>query len=417
MTGTQIPEEACTVAVVGGGTAGLSVATELMNLKIGKVIVLEREAEAGGVPRHCAHYPFGLREYKRILKGTEYARRNWELAVESGVDLRTNTTVTRLCPGGLLEVTAGRMISRLQADRVVLCMGVRESSRAQRFIGGDRPHGVISTGALQEMVYLKGIRPFKRPVILGSEWISFSAVQTCEHLGIWPVAMVEEQQNAIVRKVLIPYLFLKRIPLYTGAKNLRIVGADQVEFFEFEDDYGILKCLQTDGIIVSGRFRPEAALLRGSHIEIDLGTGGPLVDQFGRCSDPVYFCAGNLLRPAETSSFCSGEGIQTARRVERDLKREASPETVAVPFSFSDPAIQFVVPQRLTLTDETGGMDKFYLGLKQKLNGRIIVRSGKRLLWAGHIRSRPVRRILLPLSDILDAQSSLPVEITIERKG
>ena len=35
-------------------------------------------------------------------------------------------------------------------------------------------------------------KPFERPVIIGSELVSFSALLTCRHLGIRPVAMIEE---------------------------------------------------------------------------------------------------------------------------------------------------------------------------------------------------------------------------------
>ena len=147
----------CTVAVVGGGTAGLAVAAELKRLGIGSVLVLERENNSGGIPRHCGHYPFGIREYGRLLKGPDYARKNVETAIKVGVDIRTGVTVTKLHPKGKLSLTTQKGTAELQAERVVLCTGVRESSRAQRFIGGDRPLGIVSTGALQSMVYLQEI--------------------------------------------------------------------------------------------------------------------------------------------------------------------------------------------------------------------------------------------------------------------
>ena len=42
---------------------------------VDRVLVLEREAAAGGVPRHCGHSPFGMREFGRVLTGPAYARR------------------------------------------------------------------------------------------------------------------------------------------------------------------------------------------------------------------------------------------------------------------------------------------------------------------------------------------------------
>ena len=47
------------VAIVGGGPAGLAAAVELRRRGVREVVVLEREAEAGGIPRHAQ--PPGLR--------------------------------------------------------------------------------------------------------------------------------------------------------------------------------------------------------------------------------------------------------------------------------------------------------------------------------------------------------------------
>jgi len=278
MVNTTLPKETCSVAVIGGGTSGLALAAELMRLQVGKVVVLERESEGGGIPRHCGHYPFGLLEYKRLLLGPDYARRNLKMALDCGVDIRTDTTVTALLPAGAVEVATSQRRYVLKAARVAVCTGVRESSRAQRFISGDRTNGVITTGALQSHVYLQGIRPFSYPVILGSELVSYSAIQTCAHLGIKPIAMLEEQPHTIARSIFQPYLKFKSVSLFTGIQDPRIVGGDTVEAIEFNDANGKFQRIETDGIIVSGRFRPESTLLRESHLEVDANTGGPISD-------------------------------------------------------------------------------------------------------------------------------------------
>ena len=57
------------VFVVGGGPAGLAAARELGRLGVRDVVVIEREREAGGIPRHAAHQGFGLRDLRRPLSG------------------------------------------------------------------------------------------------------------------------------------------------------------------------------------------------------------------------------------------------------------------------------------------------------------------------------------------------------------
>jgi cation diffusion facilitator CzcD-associated flavoprotein CzcO len=73
------------VAIVGAGPAGLAAATQLRMRGVERVVVLDRETEAGGVPRHCGHPPFGIREFHRVLTGPQYAKRLVATAISAGV--------------------------------------------------------------------------------------------------------------------------------------------------------------------------------------------------------------------------------------------------------------------------------------------------------------------------------------------
>ena len=86
--------DAFDVLIVGGGPAGLGAAMALRSAGVERVVVAEREVVAGGVPRHCAHPGFGLRDRRRAWSGPTYARRLVEDALSAGVDLRTGTMVT-----------------------------------------------------------------------------------------------------------------------------------------------------------------------------------------------------------------------------------------------------------------------------------------------------------------------------------
>lgn len=402
----------CTVAIVGGGTAGLALATELKHRGVNGVVVLEREPQAGGVPRHCGHYPFGVRELKRVLKGPDYARKLVHNALAAGVEIRTDTTVTALHTNARLSLSTPDGLMELQAQRVVLCTGVRESSRAQRFLGGQRPMGVISTGALQSMVYLHGLRPFRRPVILGTELVSFSAIMTCNHMGIRPKAMLEENDRLTVRQFMRPYPAIKGIPLKCSVRNLRILGDKIVEAVEYIDSNGACQTIETDGVIVTGGFRPESALLHASHIEVDPATGGPSVDQYGRSSDPSYFCTGNLLRPVETSSWCWHEAVACAARVVQDLAQPIG-ACAFVPLTSVDRAIRFVMPQRLVLSDIPNAMENMQIRLNEPAIGHLTASSMGKTLWGDFIQSRPERRILAPLAPLLKSGLTAPIELEI----
>jgi hypothetical protein len=60
---------------------------ELRRRGVGEVVVIEREATAGGIPRHSNHQGFGLRDLHRVLSGPRYACRYVDLARRSGADV------------------------------------------------------------------------------------------------------------------------------------------------------------------------------------------------------------------------------------------------------------------------------------------------------------------------------------------
>ena len=115
-----------TVVVLGGGPAGLAAAIELRRLATREVLVVERESEPGGIPRHAQHQGFGIRDLRRPLSGPAYARRYAELAAEAGAEIRTETMVTGWSPGGPLELTGPRGRETLDPDAVILATGCRE---------------------------------------------------------------------------------------------------------------------------------------------------------------------------------------------------------------------------------------------------------------------------------------------------
>ena len=345
----------CDVAIIGAGPAGLAAAAELRQAGIERVVVLERDSRAGGIPRQCGHPPFGMREFGRVMTGPAYARRLVKAAGSAGVELALKTTVTTLGPEGALTIASPDGPAKLTAKRVLLATGVRETPRAARLVSGDRAPGVCTTGALQSMVYLKNRVPFRRPVVVGTELVSFSALLTCTRAGVRPVAMLEEEPRATVRWPLHHAARLFGVPLLLGARIVGILGHDRVDAVRISDARGGEREIACDGVLFTGRFTPESSLARMSHLVLDQGSGGPVIDQFGRCSDPAYYAAGNVLRPVETAGWSWREGRATAQWIAKDLAGDLpSPET-ATRVKTRHP-VKLAVPQRIAPPDPGCGL-------------------------------------------------------------
>jgi thioredoxin reductase len=312
-------EPAVDVAIVGAGPAGLGAALALKRHGVRRVVVVEREAEAGGVPRHCAHSPFGLREFGRVLLGPAYARRLVAAAEAAGVEIRLWTSVVAIEPGPRLALTAPEGVATLTARKILLATGARETPRAARLVGGDRPIGVITTGTLQQAVHLEGQRPFDRPVILGTELVALSAIITCRQAGIRPVAVVEPAPRPSVPLPLSLFPRLMGLPVHLGTAIAEILGRGRVEAVRLSGPGNASRELGCDGVLFTGRFVPESSLARLAGLALD-PLGGPRTDADGRTSDRDVFAAGNGVRPVRTGGWCFRDGQRVARAIVRDLR-------------------------------------------------------------------------------------------------
>nr|HRD14817.1 FAD-dependent oxidoreductase [Mycobacterium sp.] len=110
------------VVIVGAGPAGLTAAAELAANGALNVVVLERESQAGGIPRHSDHLGYGIRDLKTFLSGPAYARRLVVRALAAGAQIRTDTMVTGWAGDRALELTAPGGRDRIEAAAIVLAM-------------------------------------------------------------------------------------------------------------------------------------------------------------------------------------------------------------------------------------------------------------------------------------------------------
>lgn len=387
------------VLIVGGGPAGVAAALELRRQGVARVVLLEREPHLGGATRHCSHSPFGMREFGRVYLGAAYGRRLEAEIARAGVELRTGHSVVRIEPDGQLHVTSPRGVETLAAKRLLIATGIRETPRAAHLVSGDRPVGVVTTGALQAYVAFHGLMPFRRPLIVGSELVSLSAVLTCKSHGARPVAMIEPGPHPLAPGPLMAFPRLMGVPFHAGAELVDIKGVTRVEEATVRLADGTVRVFACDGVLLTGRFTPESALLRQSAIGVDAGSSGPAIDPFGRTADPHVFAAGNLLRAVETGGWSFREGRAVGRAMAEDLARgEAGDDADAlIPVTF-DPPIKLVVPGLIRRGARAmPAFPDFQLRFLRRARGRLALLIDGCETWSARGAWMPERRILVPI--------------------
>ncbi len=373
--------------VVGAGPAGLAAATQLRSGGAGTVVVVDREDEAGGIPRLCEHTGFGMRDLRRVLSGPAYARRWVERAVACGVDIRTRTMVTGWAAPGRAEVTGPSGILEMDARTIVLATGARERPRAARLIPGTRPSGIFTTGQLQQWVHREHLPIGRRAVIVGAEHVSYSAVMTLRHAGVHPVALVTDLPRPQSYRLfdLLVRVGL-RVPVWTEASVAGVYGRDRVDNVLVRGPGGNERSVAVDTVVFTGDFIPDNELARLAGLTIDPGTRGPACSAGGVTTAPGIFAAGNVVHPAETADVTARRALSVGRAAAAWLRQGgdrtvwSATERVRV----ADP-LRWVVPNRADPARE--GDEPVLIRSRVFLDHpRVIVAQGGRLLASYRLR-------------------------------
>ena len=381
--------------VVGGGPSGLAAGIALRRQGIASVLVVDREQEAGGIPRHSNHPGFGWRDMHRFLSGPGYAARYVRLAEKAGVEVRTGVTVTGWQDKTILTTTAPDGLGEIRAQVVVLATGCRERPRAARLIPGTRPQGIFTTGALQQYVYLHKKAVGKRAVVIGAEHVSFSAVMTLKHAGVSVAAMVTDLPQ---HQTLFPYKLITtdryRVPIVTNTQVSRILGKRRVEAVELADvSTGEVSSIECDTVVFTGDWIPDHELARLGGLTIDPGTNGPQVDLNLRTSVEGVFAVGNLIHAAETADVAALSGRYVAKHVRNFLENRAWRDLSTLSIEYDKP-ISWISPNLITPQQARAPHDHFIIRVSRVLvRPTLEIRQGDRILWR-----KKYRRMLPNLS-------------------
>lgn len=349
------------VLIIGGGPAGLTAAGELKRRGAGHVLVVDREENAGGIPRHSNHTGYGLRDLHRVMTGPSYARHLVQKATEAGAELRTRAMVTGWADGTTVDVTSPRGRYRIRPRALVLATGARERPRTARRIPGDRPHGVYTTGQLQNIVHLHHQPVGKRAVIVGGELVSWSAVLTLREAGCTPALMISQYSKAESYGAFnTAGRTLLRVPVVTRSRVTRIIGKGRCQAVEIEHlDTGRRRTIACDTVVFTGDWIPDHELARSGGIALDEGTLGPLTDTALRTSRPGVFAAGNVLHPVDTADIAALDGKHVAEQVINHLRDNRQPaDGVRL---IADAPFRWVAPQILRPNDPAPARDRLLL--------------------------------------------------------
>ena len=351
------------VIVIGGGPAGLAAAIEAKKTGCGKVLVVERDIEPGGILQQCIHNGFGLHIFREELTGPEYAQRFISMAEETGIEFMLDTMVLKIStPSDVSRVSGSgknclnsnsgapckprqnnsekystpEIISpslpaaelksvvvlgsstgmqTLHCRSIVLAMGCRERTRGAIAIPGSRPAGIFTAGTAQRFINIEGYMVGKKILILGSGDIGLIMARrlALEGAEVKGVVEVMPYSNGLSRNI-VQCLEHYGIPLYLGHTVTNIHGKEKIERItvsKVDENRNPVKGteidFECDTLLLSVGLIPENELSREAGIELDKRTGGLIVNEKMETSVKGIFACGNVVHVHDLVDFVTDE--------------------------------------------------------------------------------------------------------------
>lgn len=293
------------LVIVGGGPAGMAAAISAHENGVNDILLLERDQYLGGILNQCIHTGFGLRYFKEVLTGPEYAARfiektrgikNIEVSLQSfAVHLTADKTLTYLKPGKM---------ERVRAKALIMATGCRERTREMVHIAGTRPAGIFPAGLAQKLINIEGLLPGREAVIVGSGDIGLIMARrfTFEGARVKAVVEIQGQSRGLVRNI-VQCIEDFDIPIYFNHKISRIYGKNRVEKVDvvkvdgkFNEVPGTEFEIECDTILVSVGLIPENELIEMAGVEMDKRTNTPVSNEPNKTSIPGLFACGNAFK-------------------------------------------------------------------------------------------------------------------------
>ena len=347
------------VLVVGAGPAGMAAAIAAKEAGVDNILVLEREANMGGILRQCIHNGFGLHRFKEELTGPEYAQRDIDKVKELGIEVRCGTTVLSIDENRFVTaVSKEKGVQLFEAGALILAMGCRERPRGALATPGTRCAGIYSAGTAQKFVNLEGYMPGKRVVILGSGDIGLIMARRMTLQGAKVLACVElmPYSSGLNRNIVqclhdydIPLLLSHTVIDIQGKERLTGVTVAEVDA-KRQPIPGTEQHFDCDTLLLSVGLLPENELTRQADVEMSNLTSGAVVDDTLQTSKEGIFACGNVLHVHDLVDFVSAESFKAGKAAAAYVQgKKRTGRYVSVK---DGDGVRGVVPQKLLIPDE-----------------------------------------------------------------
>ena len=307
------------VVIIGGGPAGIGAAVGLAKRGVGPVVLIERRAELGGTPMGYRKKPGGVPTFVewtrgRVVFGEELAGRMAKRLAKTDTAIRLGTQVTKIDPAEKrLTLLGPDGVRELTADAVVLAAGAREQTPAEKgWLAGARTARIGFTRHVTGWLDRHGLLPARKPVVVGSDLIAYSAAAKLRAAGSDEPVMIDRRQSPSAG--FFERLFFRRWtrPDWSGGVTAAGMKGDRAATGVQSSDG---KEWPGDSVMVCGELVPNSELALLGGLAVELPSRQLQLARGQAMSEPGWFAAGNVLGGFHGAQWCYFNGRRLAKRI------------------------------------------------------------------------------------------------------
>ncbi len=297
------------IAVIGGGSAGLSAAVQAASAGA-QVLVIDENKRPGGQLFKQIHKFFGSREHQAGVRGFRIGEDLLRQVEENGVEVMLDSLAYGLFPNGQLGLIHQGKAAVVEAKRYILAAGAKENYLS--FPGSTLP-GVMGAGAAQTMININRVLPGRNVVMVGSGNVGLIVSYQLLQAGAEVSALVEAAPKIGGYAVHAGKICRAGVPILTSTTVKRILGETEVTGVElvsldesFREIPGTERTIPCDTVCLAVGLNPmtELAWMAGCGFTYLAGFGGhvPLHDENMETTVPGVYVAGDMTGVEEAST-------------------------------------------------------------------------------------------------------------------
>lgn len=370
------------LVIIGAGPAGLAAAFSAAQNGVKKILIVERDKQAGGILNQCIHSGFGLSYFKQELTGPEFALRLCQrVEDEKNIGFMFDAMALSVSPNRVTALSAQKGLVNIETKAVILAMGCRERTRPAIAVPGTRPSGVMTAGLAQRYINIEGKMIGKRAVILGSGDIGMIMARRLTLEGAKVLACLEimPYSSGLARNIAqclddfgIPLLLSHTVTGIHGRERLSGVTVSKVDA-KLRPIKGTEFRYDCDTLLLSVGLIPENELSAAAGVMLDPVTKGPVVFDNNETNIPGIFACGNVLQVHDLVDYAAEEGERAGKSAAEFIYKRTQNILPEIKIAAGE-NVGYAAPQKLRTGD--GEADICFRVKQPVKKGETVITSG-----------------------------------------